>query len=559
MNPRECILIRQGTLVSKDHPGRTGDLLVSGERIAEVAPRLPARPGWKVIDAAGKVVAPGFMNIHSHADFHLPLPEHAQLYERLLYQGITTNLGGQCGFSFFPFRRERRRELNDYQGSLLYRDIEPEWEDCRQYFAFLEGRLLLNYAQLAGHGSLRVNAAGFRERLGPEQVQDMTRLLEESLEAGCFGLSSGLMYMPGTFADTAELVALARAARRYPNTLYATHLRGYSATFLEAVEEAVQVGREADIPVQISHLGPFGVKNGYKIRLALERMERAQREGVDVAYDSLAYCGSDTLAIALFPPSSYSQGLERFLEDIQCDSFWNEIVERLRTYVPRWPSWEGNGWTDNFVECCGLQNIYVLGSRDPAFLRRSFVSLGAQRGVDPWDALRRVVLAERADFKIFIDGIGGELYASPEQPAFDAMIEPPLCLHSVDEIFDRSGRSWLEAWGGFPRIVRRYVREKKTLGLQTVIERFTSRVAERLGIRDRGYLRPGCFADLVVLDLAAYSDHPALFAQEPQRATGVEQLLINGQPVIQDGNLNRILPGRLSRNERGGNHPAEAL
>jgi N-acyl-D-aspartate/D-glutamate deacylase len=542
------LLIANGTLVSKDHARLQGDVLVSGERIASVAPHIPLREGWKLIEAAGKVVAPGFMNIHSHADFHLPIAEHARLYERLLYQGITTNVGGQCGFCFFPIRRERRKELNDYQGFLLYRDLEPEWEDCQQYFDFLEGGMRFNYAQLAGHGTLRVNAAGFSERLDREQMRDMTRLLEESLEAGCFGLSSGLMYMPGTFADTAELVTLARAARRHPNTFYASHLRGYSATFLEAVAEAIQVGREADIPVQVSHLGPFGVKNGHKIRTAIELMEKARREGVDVAYDSLAYCGSDTLAIALFPPSSYSRGLDKFLQDIRDDSFWNDVVQRLQTYVPQWPSWEGNGWTDNFVECCGLQNIHILGSRDPAFIGKNFVSLGAEWKVGPWEALRRVVLAERADFKIFIDGIGGELYGSPEQPSFDAMIEHPLCINSVDEIYDRSGRSWLEAWGSFPHVVRRYVREKKTLALQTVIERFSSRVAERLGIADRGYLREGCFADIVVLDLENYSDHPALFAQEPRQATGVEQLLINGTQVIENGRLLRVLPGRLIRN-----------
>ncbi|OHD74274.1 MAG: hypothetical protein A2V99_09990 [Spirochaetes bacterium RBG_16_67_19] len=550
MSQQVPLLIAGGTLVSKDHDRQAGDVLVDGERIAIVAPRIPARPGWKLIDAAGKVVAPGFMNIHSHADFHLPIPEHAQLYERLLWQGITTNVGGQCGFCFFPLRRERRKKLADYQGFLLYRDIEPEWVDCRQYFDFLQGRMLFNYAQLVGHGTLRVNAAGFSERISHEQMQDMTRLLEESLDAGCFGLSSGLMYMPGTFAATEELVALARVAKRYPNAFYASHLRGYSATYLEAVKEIIQVGREVGLPVQVSHLGPFGVKNGYKIQKAIELMEKARQEGIDVAYDSLGYCGSDTLAIALFPPSAYSRGLDRFLEDIRDDSFWNALVGRLRAYVPQWPSWEGNGWTDNFVECCGLENIHVLGSRDPSFIGKSFVSLAEDWHLDAWEALRRVVLAERADFKIFIDGIGGELYASPEQPSFDAMIEHPLCINSVDEVFDRSGRSWLEAWGSFPHIVRRYVKERKTLGLKTVVERFTSRIAERLGIGDRGYLRQGCFADIVVLDLNEYSDHPALFAQEPKRATGVEQLLINGKPVIENGKLNQVLPGQLIRNLR---------
>ena len=450
MNPQRHILIANGTLVSRDHAGARGDILVSGERIAAVEPRIPARDGWTIIDAAGKSVAPGFMNIHSHADFHLPIPEHAGLYERLLYQGITTCVGGQCGFSFFPLRRERRRDLDDYQGSLLYKDIQPGWEDCAGYFRAIEGRMAFNYAQLAGHGTLRVNAAGFTERITAEQLQDMARMLEQSLEAGCFGLSSGLMYMPGTFADTAELVTLLRSASPRRHMIYASHLRGYSATFLEAVQEAIQVGRETGLPVQVSHLGPFGVKNGHKIAQAIQMMENARTDGVDVAYDSLAYCGSDTLAIALFPPSAYSRGIDRFLEDIRGDSFWQDVVRQMQTTVPRWPSWEGNGWTDNFVECCGIQNIFILGARDPALVGKSFVALGGEWGVDCWEALRRVVIAERADFKIFIDGIGGELYASPAQPVFDAMIEHPLCINSVDEIFDRSGRSWLEAWGSFP-------------------------------------------------------------------------------------------------------------
>jgi len=386
------------------------------------------------------------------------------------------------------------------------------------------------------------------ERLTVEQAGEMTRMLEEAMESGCFGLSSGLMYMPGTFADTAELVRLLGSVRRRPRMVYASHLRGYSATFLEAVREIISVGRETGLPVQVSHLGPFGVKNGHKIAQALEMMERARSAGIDVAFDSLAYCGSDTLAIALFPPASYAGGLDRFLQDIRVDSFWNGVVHQMQTVVPRWPSWEGNGWTDNFVECCGIENISVLGARDPSVVGRSFVALGEQWGVDAWEALRRVVLAERADFKIFIDGIGGDLYASDSQPAFDAMIEHPLCINSVDEIFDRSGRSWLEAWGSFPHIVRRYVREKGTLTLQAVIERFTARAAERIGIPDRGLLRAGCFADIVVLDPEEYRDHPALFAEEPEHATGVEQLLINGTRVIENGRMHRVLPGRVIRN-----------
>ncbi len=543
----EFLLIARGNLISSDHAGEQGDVLVCGERIEQVAPRITRRQGWKMIDARGKLVAPGFMNIHSHADFHVPIPEHALLYDRLLAQGITTNVGGQCGFAFFPLNANRRQELDDYQGFMRYRDFEPTWTSCDSYLASLEGKLSFNYAQLAAHGTMRVSAAGFRGRISNAEMKAMSRTLEESLEAGCFGFSSGLMYMPGTFADTDELLTLAKVARRHPGAFYASHLRGYSATFIEAVQEAIRIGREANVPVQVSHLGPFGVKNGHKIPIVLKLMEKARREGVDVAYDSLGYCGSDTLAIALFPPQSYSRGLERFLADIRDDSFWNGVVRKLQTYVPQWPSWEGNGWTDNFVECCGIENISVLGARNPEFIGQSFVALGEEWAVDPWEALRRVVLAERADFKILIDGIGGDLYGNAEQPNFDAMIEHPLCIDSVDEVFDRNGRSWLEAWGSFPHVVQRYVLQKKTITLQAMIQRFTAGVAARLGIVDRGYLRRGCFADIVVLDLENYCDHPSLTVEGPQRATGVEQLLINGCFAIENGSPTHAFPGHVLR------------
>ena len=362
----------------------------------------------------------------------------------------------------FSPRPERRKELADYQGFLLYRDIEAEWVDCRQYFDFLQGRMLFNYAQLVGHGTLRVNAAGFSERISREQMQDMTRLLEESLDAGCFGLSSGLMYMPGTFAATEELVALARVAKRHPNAFYASHLRGYSATFLEAVKEIIQVGREVGLPVQVSHLGPFGVKNGYKIQKAIELMEKARQEGIDVAYDSLGYCGSDTLAIALFPPSAYSRGLDRFLEDIRDDSFWNALSGRLRAYVPQWPSWEGNGWTDNFVECCGIERIY--GSGFPPVLHssarascRSLSGMSCVGGAAP-GSWRTGGLQEESSSM----ASAGSFTPAPNSRSFDAVDRAPLCINSVDEVFHRSGRSSLEAWGSFPTSSERYVKERKT-------------------------------------------------------------------------------------------------
>jgi len=248
-----------------------------------------------------------------------------------------------------------------------------------------------------------------------------------------------------------------------------------------------------------------------------------------VAYDSLAYCGSDTLAIALFPPASYSKGLDRFLEDIRSDAFWNGVVHRLQTYVPLWPSWEGNGWTDNFVECCGIQHIYVLGSRDPSSSAGASCPSASSGRSTPGRPCAGSCWPSGRTSRSSSTASAGAL-REPRAAELRRHDRAPLCINSVDEIYDRSGRSWLEAWGSFPHVVRRYVKERKTLELQAVVERFTSRVAERLGIADRGYLRAGCFADIVVLDLSNYSDHrrssprsrsrPRRRAAADQRGTG---------------------------------------
>jgi len=546
-------LFANGALVSKDHEAERADILVEGDSITRIATKIEPKAGWKVIDARDKIVTPGFMNIHSHCDYYLPIPEHAELYERLLFQGITTNVAGNCGFSFFPIRQERLSELNDYQGFLLHKEFPIDWESADEYFDRLENRMMFNYVPLVGHGSLRVNAAGFAKKLNRSQAADMEMMLRESLESGCFGLSSGLMYMPGTFSDTDELIRFTKIVREYPNTIYTSHLRGYSATFIEAVKECIQIGRVCDIPVQISHIGPFGVKYGSKIDEALAVIDSARDEGIDVVYDSLSYCGSDTLGVALFPPWAYDKGIDEFLENLGRADFWNEVLTAMQTYVPKWPSWKGNGWTDNFFECCGIDNIYIQSAKNEELIGKSLVEIGRDRSVDGWEALRQITIEERANFNIFLDGIGGDLYGDSEQKHFDSLIEHPVGLYSVDAIFDAKGISWLEAYGAFPHIIDKYVKKKRNLALKDVVERMTSRVAERFHIADRGYLRSGCKADLVVFDLAGLQDNPALFDREPSYASGIEHVMINGELALADSRRTVAMAGRVIKNSQGAN------
>ena len=192
-----------------------------------------------------------------------------------------------------------------------------------------------------------------------------------------------------------------------------------------------------------------------------------------------------------------------------------------------------------------MENIFIMGGANTALVGKTFIDVGEERGLDPWEALREVTLEERANFNLLADGIGGDLYHDPEKKHFDAMIEHSLCFNSVDAVFDSQGRSWLEAYGALPRIIDRYVKRKRSLTLREVIERFSSRVAERFGITDRGFLREDCYADIVVFDLADMRDHPVLFEGAPRHATGVEYLLMNGTLVIEEGRANKVLPGKI--------------
>lgn len=542
------ILIKNGTLVSKDHDSVQSDILITGERIASIAPNIPTQKGWNTIEAAGKIVAPGFLSIHSHDDFYLPLEEHPQLLKSVLYQGVTTSIGGNCGISNYPIRKTALKELDSYQGFLHYSEPKYEWESLKEYLDHIEGRIIVNYIPLVGHGTLRVLCNGFDKQLTGEPKEDLARMLRSCLDQGAFGMSSGLMYMPGTFSTTDELVELANILGDYSNTLYSSHMRGYSDTYIESVREAIEIGERTGVRVQCSHLGPFGVVHGPKIDQVLTLLHQAEGRGIRIGYDSLAYCGGSTTIMALLPPWSYENGLKTFLENIRDDGFFEKVIDYLESYVPTWPSWEGSGWTDNFVRCLGWENLFVLSAENQETVGKNFIQIGQQRGVSTHQAFREVLMEEKGSAIMYMAGVGACIDDKGDMSYFDRMIEDPMCIITVDAIYQSDGRTMPYAYGTFPRIIDRYVNTRKTMTLRNAVQRFTSQVAEMFGLTDRGFLREGAFADIVIFDLSSMKDYPDVFAAKPQLATGVEYLLVNGQLVIENRVYKERLPGRVIRN-----------
>jgi N-acyl-D-amino-acid deacylase len=543
-----CILIKNGTLVSKDHDSVQSDLLIIGERIDSIAHKIPAKKEWKTIEAAGKIVAPGFLSIHSHDDFYLPLKAHPQLLKSVLFQGVTTSIGGNCGISNYPILKSALNELDSYQGFLHYSKPNYEWESLQEFLDHIEGRIIVNYIPLIGHGTLRVLNNGFTKHLTGEPKENLKDMLRRCLDQGAFGMSTGLMYMPGTFSTTDELVELTTILKDYPNTLYSSHMRGYSDTYIESVREAIEIGERTGVRVQCSHLGPFGVVHGPKIDRVLTLLHQAAGRGVQIGYDSLAYCGGSTTIMALLPPWSYEKGLKTFLDDIRDDSFFKKVIDYLESYVPQWPSWEGSGWTDNFVRSLGWENLFVLSAEKQETVGKNFIQIGEERDIDTHQAFREVLMEEEGSAIMYMAGVGACIDDKGDMSYFDKMIEDPMGIIAVDAIYQSDGRTMPYAYGTFPRIIDRYVNTKKTITLKNAVERFTSQVADIFGLTDRGYLREGAFADLVIFDLSSMKDYPDVFAAEPLLSTGVEYLLVNGQLIIDNRVFQERLPGRVIRN-----------
>jgi N-acyl-D-amino-acid deacylase len=524
------------------------DILLKGKRIFRIEDYIDEKKGWSVIDAAGKVVSPGFMSIHSHNDFYLPAKDHPKLLKSILYQGVTTSVGGNCGESNYPIIKSELKNIESYQGYVYHRKPNYRWGTLKEYLDAIEGKIIINYIPLVGHGTLRVIANGFQKDLSADSRNRMKVLLKECLDHRCFGLSSGLMYMPGTFSTTEELIELVKVVNEYPNTIYSSHLRGYSDTYIESVKEAIEIGRITGVRVQCSHLGPFGVKFGPQIDQVIELMNEARNQGVKIGYDSLAYCGGSTTIMALFPPWSYKDGLERFLMDIQDDAFYRKVTDYIECYVPRWPSWEGMGWTDNFVRSLGWENLYVLSAHNKEFVGKNFLQIGVERGTDKHEALRQVLIEEKCNVIMYMAGVGSCIDDSGDMSYFDRMIESPLSTIAVDAIFSDGGRTMPFAYGTFQRVIARYVRMKKTLTLKEVVEKFTSNVAEIFNITNRGYLKEGVYADIVVFDVDKMKDYPNIFSEKPELSSGVEYLLINGELIIDNRTFKERLSGEIIRN-----------
>lgn len=498
-------------------PRRRADVLVEGGSISAVsetggAPALP--PETRVLDASGLVLAPGFVDVHSHAD-NAPLLDRDDTAK--IMQGVTTEVVGNCGMSLAPRERGNAAVLEQY-ALRIFPPVDWAWHGFAELVDTTDARgYVTNYVPLVGHHSLRIAAMGMRDDAPTAQeTRTMQRLLEEALEAGVHGLSTGLIYPPGLFAATDEVVDL--ASQLPAGRIYATHMRGESGRLLASVDEALEVGRRAGCRVQISHLKASGRGNWGLVRDALVAIDRARQAGVDVRQDVYPYTAGSTMLTAALPPWFQEGGDGRVLDRLR-DA---DCLARLRAELAA-----GDAEWENFVHGAGWDGVVVASSASHRFDGRSLQEIADAAGADPFDILVEILLTERLRASMIVHSMAeGDLRSALEHPATMVGSDglPP----------GTGGRPHPRGYGTFPRVLARYVRERRVLGLEEAVRRMTSLPAETFGLTDRGLLEPGRAADVVALDPDAVRDL-ADYATPVRDPEGIGWVMQNGQVVVEAG------------------------
>ena len=494
---------------------RRGEVLVAGERIVAVAPpgRVAAADA-SPLDATGLVVAPGFIDVHSHADNG---PLLAADHIGKLLQGVTTEVVGNCGFSLGPVRAPYRPVLEEHLAR-LFPPVEATWSSFGEFLRVCDtAGYVTNYCPLVGHGTLRIAALGVADRpAAASELRLMCRLLDEALEAGAFGMSSGLIYPPGRWAGPDELAAL--AARLGPDRVYATHLRTEGVGVAGAIDEALSVGERARCRVQISHLKAMGRAAWGGVVRALETLDAARVAGRPVRHDAYPYTASSTLLTTLLPPELLTGAQAEILGRLRQADTPHLLADAVTRGRPGW---------DNRIGSIGWRRIIVSSSASGRFDGRSLAEIAEALQAPPVEALRQLLIAERLRATVVIFGMSDRDVAT-------VLAHPGTMIGSDGAPPGTSGAPHPRGYGAFPRILGRLVRQRRLIPLGTAVRRMTSLPADWFGIPDRGRIRPGQVADLVAFNPDTVID-AASDAHPTRPPEGIGWVMQAGQVVVRDG------------------------
>jgi dihydroorotase/N-acyl-D-amino-acid deacylase len=513
-------------------PWYSGDVGIRAGRIAAIG-NLAAAPRLRTLDARGKVVAPGFIDMLGQSETTILVDSRLP---SKIYQGITTEITGEGG-SAAP--------LNDAiiasdRPAYEHYKINPDWRTFHEFFARLEKQGMgINFASYVGATQVRRMVLGDADvQPTPDQLEKMKSLVRDAMRDGAVGVSTSLEYAPAPYAKTDEIIALASAAAPFGG-IYATHMRSEGDAIIESIDETVRIGREAHIPVEIWHFKVAGKANFGRMPEAIARVNKARAEGSDITADTYGYTAWSNSLSAFVPPWAHDGGDSKLIERLKDPATRARIRKNMQT-----PS---KDWDNEWDEITGPQDVMITVVQNPSlkqFQGKRLTEIAAAMKKDPMDALFDLLVEDKAYTECAVFGMS--------EPDVVLALQQPWV--SVDN--DSSGTSpegilgeehpHPRAYGTFPRILRKYVREEKKLTLEDAIRKFSALPAQRMRLTDRGVLKQGMWADIVIFDPETVTD-VATYDDPNRLSKGMEDVLVNGTLVIENGKMTGALPGKVLR------------
>jgi N-acyl-D-amino-acid deacylase len=524
------------------------DIGISGDRIAfinkkaKVKSQSPSvtRRGEKsevsanrVIDAKGLAVSPGFIDTHAHSEFTL-LADHRA--EGKISQGITTEIDGNCGLSAAPLYGEALKQREE---DLMELGIVERWTTFKGYFDILGKGIALNFVTLVGHGNLRACVAGYEDKaLNNNEIKKMQALLKEALKEGAIGLSTGLIYPPGVYSTTEELINLFRPSSfilRLSRLIYTSHMRSEGDKLLESIEEIIRIGRKAGVNIHISHMKTSGKKNWHKIDNAISLIEEARREGIRITCDRYPYTAASTDLDTILPPWVYEGGMKEELKRLKSSEFQEKIKKEILYEYPE-------------IEYWGTVNIASVSSEKNRWMEgKSIAYIARHEDSETVDIFLKILIEE----KLRVSAI----FASMNEDNLKRFLSLPYVMIGTDSSARSTsgptykGKPHPRGFGSFPRFLGRYVRDNGLIGMNEAIHKITMLPAKTFGISKRGVLKKGAFADLVVFDYRKIIDR-ATFDKPFLKPEGIYYVFVNGLSAVWEGELTGINAGRILKHGR---------
>jgi len=525
------IVIRNGHVVDgTGSPWYAGDLAIRGGRIEAIG-RLESPSAKRVIDARGMVVAPGFIDMLGQSELTILVNPHLP---SKIYQGITTEVTGE-GASIAP---QSDAVLKADHVTYEHYGIQPSWRTFREYFARLRKQGMgINLASYVGATQVRRVVIGDDNRAPTAaELERMKTLVREAMQDGAIGLSTALQYAPAPYATTEELIALAAESAKLGGT-YASHIRDEGDSISAALDEAFRIGREAKIPVEIWHLKAAGKSNWGRMPEIVRRIEDARKSGVDVAADTYAYPAGFNSFSAVIPPWAHDGGDRKLIERLKDPATRARIRKELET-----PSKE---WNNEWQQVTGPESFMVGAVQNPKLLPiqgRTIAEIAKLWNKDPIDTVFDLLIEDEAFTQV-------ALFMMSEPDVTLALQQPWVSVCNDSQGTAPDGILGKEhphprAYGAFPRILRKYVREEKKVTLEDAIRKFSALPAQRMRFADRGVLKAGMWADVVIFDPDTIRD-VATFENPNQLSEGMRFVLVNGVPVVDEGKMTNALPGKV--------------